>query len=387
MEITPFTVNIEESELDDLKDRLSRTSYPHELDNADWKYGTNTGYLKELVEYWLGEYDWRAVEEEINARPNFLTEIDGMPIHFIHERGKGPKPIPLILSHGWPWTFWDFRDVIGPLSDPAAYGGDPDDAFDVIVPSLPGFGFSTPLTKTGVNFWRTADTWKKLMQDVLGYKKFAAQGGDWGSIITAQLGHKHADALLGIHLSLSFPMDFFVNGLPGEEEYEEDEKQNYQHTQARMQQATSHVVVQSTDPQTLALALHDSPAGLLAWLVERRRNWSGCDGDVESVFSRRDLVTTAMIYWLTRSFVTSARFYWESAHHLWAPSHDRIPVVEAPTAIAQFPDELCLMPRNFMNSYYNLQQLNKMPRGGHFAPSEQPELLVEDVRKFFRGLR
>ncbi len=387
MKCKPFTVHIDEAVIDDLKQRLARTLYPGDLDNADWKYGTNTDYLAELVDYWLNDFDWRALEKEINERPNYIAEIDGIPIHFIHEPGNGPEPIPLILTHGWPWTFWDFRDVIGPLSDPASHGGDPADAFDVIVPSLPGFGFSTPLARTGINFWRTSDIWVKLMQDVLGYKKFAAQGGDWGCIVTSQLGHKYASELIGIHLSLSFPMDFFVNGLPGEDEYGENEKHNYHHTQERMKQATSHVVVQCTDPQTLALALHDSPAGLLAWLVERRRNWSGCDGDVESVFSRRDLVTTAMIYWVTGSFVSSARFYWESAHHLWQPSHDRSPVVEAPTAIAMFPQELALMPRKFMENYYNLQQLNKMPKGGHFAPSEQPELLVEDVRKFFRRFR
>jgi pimeloyl-ACP methyl ester carboxylesterase len=382
-----FEIHVEDSVLADLHDRLCKTRYPNDLDNDDWRYGTSTAYLKELVEYWVSEYDWRKVEEEINTYANYRTEIDGVPIHFIHEPGQGPKPIPLILSHGWPWTFWDFRDVIGPLSDPASFGGAPVDAFDVIVPSLPGFGFSTPLTKTGINFWRTADLWTKLMRDELGYKRFGAQGGDWGSIISAQLGHKYAEHLIGVHLSLSFPLDFFVKGLPTEDDYADDEKHNYHHTQKRMLDATSHVSVQCTDPQTIASALHDSPAGLLSWLVERRRNWSDCKGDVETVFNRDDLITTAMIYWVTNSYVSSARFYWESAHHLWSPAHDRMPAVEAPTAIALFPQELCLMPRHFMESYYNLKQLNEMPEGGHFAPSEQPKLLVEDVRKFFRTLR
>ncbi len=387
MSKTPFEVNIEDTVLADLHDRLCKTRFPDDLDNDDWRYGTNTAYLKELVDYWISDYDWRKVEQEINTYANYRTEIDGIPIHFIHEPGIGPNPVPLILSHGWPWTFWDFKKVIGPLSDPAKFGGDPADAFDVIIPSLPGFGFSTPLTTTGINFWRTADLWSKLMRDELGYNRFAAQGGDWGSIISAQLGHKYAKQMIGVHLSLSFPLDFFVKGLPGEEEYADDEKQNYHHTQKKMLDASSHVSVQCTDPQTIASALHDSPVGLLSWLVERRRNWSDCNGDVENVFSRDDLITTAMIYWVTNSYVTSARFYWESAHHLWAPEHDRMPVVEAPTAVALFPQELCLMPRQFLQSYYNLKQLHTMPRGGHFAPAEQPELLVEDVREFFRTLR
>lgn len=387
MNKTPFEINIEDAVLVDLHERLCKTRYPDDLDNDDWRYGTNISYLKELVNYWISDYDWRAVEKEINAYTNYLCEIDGVPIHFIYEPGKGPNPIPLILSHGWPWTFWDFKKVIGPLSDPASFGGDPADAFDVILPSLPGFGFSTPLRKTGINFWRTADLWQKLMRDVLAYDRYAAQGGDWGSIISAQLGHKYPEHLIGVHLSLSFPLDFFVKGLPTEDEYADDEKHNFHHTQIRMEHATSHVAVQCTDPQTLASALHDSPAGLLSWILERRRNWSDCKGEVERAFSREDLITTAMIYWVTNSFVTSARFYWESAHHLWTPEHDRLPVVEAPTAIALFPQELCLMPRSFMQSYYNLKQLHTMPRGGHFAPSEQPELLVNDVRKFFRTLR
>ena len=387
MSKTPFEVNIEDAVLADLHDRLCKTRFPDDLDNDDWRYGTNTAYLKKLVDYWISDYDWRKVEQEINTCANYRTEIDGVPIHFIHEPGIGPDPVPLILSHGWPWTFWDFKKVIGPLSDPGKFGGDPADAFDVIIPSLPGFGFSTPLTTTGINFWRTADLWSKLMRDELGYDHFAAQGGDWGSIISAQLGHKYAEQLIGVHLSLSFPLDFFVKGLPGEEEYADDEKQNYHHTQNKMLQASSHVSVQCTDPQTIASALHDSPVGLLSWLVERRRNWSDCDGDVEKVFSRDDLITTAMIYWVTNSYVTSARFYWESAHHLWTPEHDRMPVVEAPTAIALFPQELCLMPRQFLQHYYNLKQLHTMPRGGHFAPAEQPELLVVDVREFFRTLR
>ena len=383
----PFTVSVPDEELDDLRRRLEHTRWPIDFANDDWEYGSERGYMEELVDYWLGEYDWRAHEREINSFANFKTRIDDVPIHFIHERGKGPDPVPLILSHGWPWTFWDFHKVIGPLTDPASFGGDPADAFDVVVPSLPGFGFSVPLLKTGVSVWRTADLWVTLMRDVLGYERFGAQGGDWGHLATSQLGHKYAEHMIGVHLSLAMPMTFFSEPLPGEEDYEPHELDNYRATQARMGTATTHVVVQSTDPQTIAYGLHDSPVGLLAWLVERRRNWSDCGGDVERRFSKDDLLTTTMIYWVSESYVSSARFYYEAKHNLWSPAHDRTPVVEAPTGVAIFPGELAIMPERWMRSYYNLQQLSQMPAGGHFAPMEEPEALVEDVRSFFRPLR
>ncbi len=184
----PFTISVPDATLEDLRARLARTRFPRDFGNSNWEYGTNTAYLKELVEYWHTKYDWRKHEREMNSYANYKTEIDGIPIHFIHEPGKGPNPMPLILTHGWPWTFWDLHKVIGPLTDPAAFGGDPRESFDVVVPSLPGYGFSTPLTTTGINYWKTADLWVKLMQDVLGYKRFAAEGGDWGAIVTAQLG-------------------------------------------------------------------------------------------------------------------------------------------------------------------------------------------------------
>jgi pimeloyl-ACP methyl ester carboxylesterase len=323
----------------------------------------------------------------MNTFSHYKITIDDVPIHFIHEPGKGPKPIPLILSHGWPWTFWDFQKVIRPLTDPASFGGDPADAFDVVVPSLPGYGFSTPLTKPGINFWRTADLWVSLMQDVLGYQKFAAQGGDWGALVTMQLGHKYPQHLIGLHLNLAIPLGFFSGERPAESEYRADEQGWYERMQVAMRHATSHVVVQTTDPQTLAYGLHDSPVGLCAWILERRRNWSDCEGEVERRFSKDDLLTTVMIYWVTESFVTSVRYYYEARHHLWTPVHTRMPVVEAPTGIAIFPRELALMPRRWAERYYNLQRWTVMPAGGHFAPMEEPEQLVVDIRAFFRPLR
>ena len=210
----PFEIDIPESQLTDLRQRLENIHWAPDLENDDWRYGTNGAYLAELVDYWLGTYDWRKQERAMNAYDHFRVELDGSPIHFLHAKGQGPAPLPLILSHGWPWTFWDFEKVIGPLSDPAAYGGDPKDAFDVVVPSLPGFGFSTPLTKTGINWWRTADLWAQLMRDVLGYERFCAHGGDWGSLVTLQLGHRYADRVHGIHITGIAPLDIFSGERP-----------------------------------------------------------------------------------------------------------------------------------------------------------------------------
>lgn len=383
-----FTVAIPDNVLDDLRERLARTRFAPDFANADWTFGTEANYLKELVAYWRDRFDWRAVEREMNGYAHYRTTIDGMPIHFIHEPGKGPKPIPIIMSHGWPWTFWDLHKVIRPLADPAAHGGDARDAFDVIVPSLPGYGFSTPLTTTGVNYWNTADLWVKLMREVLGYDKFAAQGGDWGALITAQLGHKYAQHLIGVHVHLLASLGFFGGqGGPKPEDFAPEEKGWLEHNRRFITQGSGYMAIQSTRPQTLAQALNDSPAGLCSWILEKRRAWSDCGGDVERRFSKDDLCTTMTLYWATQSFNTSARYYYEAAHNPWRPSHDRTPVVEAPTGAAVFLKEVMLMPRRWAERYYNLKRWTVMPSGGHFAPMEEPQALIDDIRAFFRPLR
>ena len=388
MAVQPFTINVPDATLNDLRDRLARTRFAPDFANDNWQYGTNGAYLKELIDYWATRYDWRAHERAINSFANFKTEIDGMPIHFIHERGKGPKPIPLIMNHGWPWTFWDFQKVIRPLTDPAAHGGDPADSFDVVVPSLPGYGFSTPLTTPGINYWRTADLWVTLMRDVLGYEKFAAQGGDWGAIITAQLGHKYAEHLIGIHVHLLVNLDFFGgNGGPKPEDFGPGEETWLEHGRKFMREGSGYMALQSTRPQTPAFALNDSPAGLCSWILEKRRAWSDCNGNVESRFSKDDLCTTMTLYWVTQSYGTSARYYYEAAHNQWKPSHNRNPVVEAPTGVAVFLKEVFLLPRKWAERYYNLKRWTVMPSGGHFAPMEEPQRLIEDIRAFFRPLR
>lgn len=382
-----FKVKIPDAVLSDLKQRLSRVRYPIDFNNENWAYGTNRAYLEEIVAYWRDRYDWRRHEAEINRFAHYRTIIDGVPIHFIHEPGKGPKPIPLILSHGWPWTFWDLHKVIRPLADPAAFGADPADAFDVVVPSLPGFCFSTPLTIPGINWHRTADLWVTLMRDVLGYPKFAAEGGDWGAFITAQLGHKYPQHLIGIYLTLAIPLDFFSGGRLKEGDYGPDEQAALARTREARPTIISHVAVQTRDPQTLAYGMHDSPVALLAWMLERRRAWSDCGGDVERRYGKDDLLTHVMLYWMTECFVTSVRYYYEARTHPWTPVHNRMPVVESPTGIGVFPRELLIPPRKWAESYYNLRQWTPMTAGGHFAPSEEPEQLVRDIRRFYRAFR
>ncbi len=385
MEKERFQISVAADRLEDLRDRLRRARWPAELGNLQGEHGPRRAELEELTRYWLESYDWRAREAEINGFAHYRTTLQGVPIHFLHEPGKGPRPLPLILTHGWPDTFWGFRKVIRQLADPAAFGGSPDDAFDVIVPSLPGYALSGDPAQPGINFWRTADLWAELMQG-LGYARFAAHGSDWGSLVSAQLGHRHADRVLGVHLTMLHPLDL-ATPYPDASEFAPDE-QGW-HAQGRRFLATEQAYfwIQATKPQTLAYALHDSPLGLCAWIVEKLRAWSDCGGSVESRLTKDDLLTTVMLYWLTDSFVHSARFYAELLTNPWTPAHPRQPVVEAPTGVAVFPGEMLLWPRSWAGRYFNLKRWTRMPSGGHFAAMEEPERLVADIRSFFSGLR
>jgi pimeloyl-ACP methyl ester carboxylesterase len=382
-----FRIAISDTVLRDLSERLARSRFLPDFANADWAYGANGDYLRELVSYWRDGFDWRRQEAVMNRFDHFRVTIDGASIHYIRARGKGPSPMPLILSHGWPWTFWDWQKVIEPLADPAAYGGDPADAFDVIVPSLPGFGFSSPLSTPGIDALRTADLWRVLMCDVLNYPKFAAHGGDWGAFVTAQLGHKHADSLIGIHLANGAPLDFFQTGLPVPEDYASDEAGLYERTIKFFAEGHGYSAIQSTRPQTLGYALDDSPLGLAAWLVEKRRDWSDCGGDVERAYSKDDLITSIMLYWVTETIGTSARFYYEGRVNPWKASHARSPTVDVPTGIIRFENDVCWWPRKLMERHYAIRRWTRVPQGGHFAPMEQPQILVEELRAFFRELR
>ncbi len=381
-----FAINIPQQQLDDLQQRLSLTRFAEDFGNDAWAYGTNGAYLQELVEYWKHSYDWREHEAKMNAYDHYRVEVQGSPIHFMRIPGKGPSPTPLLLLHGWPWTFWDYQKIIGPLTDPEAHGGNAEDAFDVIVPSLPGYGFSTPLQQTGINFWRTADMFVELMEG-LGYPKFAVHGHDWGAIVSAQLGHKYADRLIGAHFTILLPLDTFTGGGVDDSFYTDEDRHLGPANEMFFADGGGYFALQTTRPQTAAYGLNDSPAGLLAWILEKRRAWSDCNGDVETRFSKDDLITTVMIYWLTDSIGTSMRYYYEAAHNPWQPSHSREPVVEAPCGIADFPGEVVHQPEGWVRHYYNVNRLTRMPKGGHFAAMEEPELLCEDIRAFFAALR
>ena len=382
----PFTIDVAQSDLDDLDRRLAHTRFADDFANGDWTYGVERGWLEEMVTHWREVYDWRSVEAAMNALPNFRVELDGIPLHFVHVRGRGPAPVPLVLTHGWPWTWWDLRHLIGPLSDPAAHGGDPADAFDVIVPSLPGYGFSAPLRTPGVNVRRVAELWVALLRDVLGYDRFGAYGGDWGAMVTAELGHAHAEHLLGVHLSLPTIPGVNRRDLPPGA-FGPDEQWMVTRMAEAERLIRSHVTVHTHDPQTLAVALADSPVGTAAWIWERRRAWSDCNGDVESVFSREDLITTAAVYWLTGTMASSLRLYFEHFNGGWPLVHHRTPTIEAPTAFAVFPKEVALLPRSVCETHTDLRRWTVMARGGHFGPAEQPGPMVDELRAHFRPLR
>jgi pimeloyl-ACP methyl ester carboxylesterase len=377
MRVEPFTIQVSEEILLDLKQRLVRTRWPDQLPEAGWDYGTNLTYLQHLVTYWLESYDWRAQERLLNTFPQFTTEIDGIHLHFLQVKGKGPAPVPLLISHGWPGSFFELYKIIGPLTDPARFGADPADAFDVVVPSLPGYGFSGPTKIRGVSVTRIAEVFVILMQE-LGYQRFAAQGGDWGSSISAALGRSYLEKLIGIHLN------FLLLRSNTSLEATNEEERFWRERLARfLSDGSGYSRIQGTRPQTLAYGLNDSPVGLAGWIIEKFRAWSDCQGDLESVFTKDELLTNVMIYWVTQTINSSTRLYYETFHQRETDSG----LVEVPTGVAVFPQEIAMPPRAIAQEHYNIQRWTEMKAGGHFAALEQPGALVEDIRAFFRTLR
>ncbi|MEV6406579.1 epoxide hydrolase family protein [Streptomyces bobili] len=374
-DIHPFTVSIPQAALDDLKDRLCRTRWPDELPGTGWEYGVPVAYLRELAEYWRTGYDWRSCEARLNVFPQFLTEIDGAQVHFLHVTSPEPGAVPLIMTHGWPGSVLEFLDVIGPLADPRSHGGDPADAFHVVVPSIPGFGFSGPTRDTRWDYRRVARAWAELMER-LGYHRYLAQGGDFGSGISRELGLIAPDSLIGIHLN-SPPT--FPAGDPSTLDELDRERLD---TWARHQAETSgYVAVQSTRPQTLAYALTDSPVGQLAWIVEKFQEWTDSTGTPESAVDRDHMLGNVTLYWLTGTAGSSARLYKESAR-VWGEAE----ASRVPTGVAVFPHDVTLPVRAYMEDLDDIVHWTEMDRGGHFAAMEEPELLTADIRAFARGL-
>jgi pimeloyl-ACP methyl ester carboxylesterase len=398
-----FVISIPQETIDDLKARLRDTRWPADIDEDDDYYGTSQAYLKELVNYWLNEFDWREAERQLNQWDNYRVTIDGSPIHFIRRQGTGPAPIPLIMSHGWPWSYREWTKVIGPLTDPAAHGGDPADAFDVIVPSLAGFAFSTPVGRPDMNFWKMAELWHKLMTESLGYQKYAAAGSDYGALVTGQLGHKYARELYGIWLSHRIHLDIFQGDRPwditgGALVPEGVPGALHQEIVSMQQRFAAHVAVHILDSQNLAYGLADSPVGMLSWILRRWTKWSESGGDVESVFPRDHLLTNATIWWATNSITSSIRSYANANRYPWTPSHDRTPIIEAPAGITflgyENPPGVATdqVTQRFLDNprekpWYNPVYLNAHEHGGHFTPWENPRAVVEDIRATFRPLR
>lgn len=377
-----FTIHVDDSVLEDLRERLARTRYPDQLEGAGWDYGTELGYLRELCTYWRDEFDWRKQEAALNRFDHFRTDIDGMGIHYIHQRSEVEDALPLIITHGWPGSIFEFTKIIGPLTDPEAHGGRAEDAFHVVCPSMPGYGFSDAPTQPGFSIEQVAGVNQKLMAK-LGYERYGAQGGDWGAPATAWLGLKDADRVCGIHMNMVLgqrPKDIDEAG-----ELSEEELRRLEAARRFNRAETGYQRIQGTKPQSLGYGLTDSPSGLAAWIVEKFRSWSDCDGDVESRFTKDELLTNVMIYWVNGNITSSMRLYYESmkASRFGPPEE----YVSLPTGFAVFPAELTRLPRSWAEKSFHVTHWTEMPRGGHFAALEEPELLVEDVRAFFRGLR
>ena len=377
----PFAVNVPAATLTDLRERLARARFPDEPPDAGWRYGAELAYVKALAAYWSERYDWRRWETELNRFRQFTAPVAGIDLHFIHEEGRGPRPMPLLLSHGWPGSVWEFHKILPMLTDPARFGGDPADAFTVVAPSLPGYGFSFAPGQPRFGVPQIADVFAFLMTDVLGYERYGAQGGDWGGFITAVLGLRQAKRLTGIHMNL-LPLrrDVARPDAPTD-----DEKQYLQELGDFLREETAYQMIQGTKPQTLAYGLTDSPVGLAAWIVEKFRSWSDCGGEVERRFSKDELLTNITIYWVTGAIGSSFWPYYARLHGKWPlPDGAR---VEVPSGYAAFPKEIVRPPRAWAEKVFNIQRWTVMPSGGHFAAMEEPEALAAEIRAFFRPLR
>jgi pimeloyl-ACP methyl ester carboxylesterase len=380
---TRFTLRIPDADIADLRDRLGRSRFPDQVPGGGWDYGTDVTYLRQLTEYWRNVFDWRAEEAALNAFPQFRVPLDGIDLHYLHVPGVGPDPMPLLLLHGWPGSVFEFLDIIPRLTDPARFGGDARDAFTVVAPSLPGYGLSFRPGQKRFGVPEMADCVAALMQDVLGYSSFGAQGGDWGAAVTSRLGYAHADRMIGIHINLMMAAGRDPSSFPNPTEEERD----YLGELARWtREETGYQWIQGTRPQTLAFGLTDSPAGLAAWIVEKFRAWSDCNGDVESAISRDRMLADIALYWFTGAIGSSFWPYYARVH-----GSAILPVghtISVPTGYAQFPREILKPPRSAAARIFtDIRRWSIMPKGGHFAALEQPELLAGEVRAFFRELR
>jgi len=379
---TPFTLHVSDEILADLQSRLARVRWPDEPPLRRWSTGTSVGYMKQLVDYWRSGFDWRAQEAVLNRFRQFTVPLAGIDLHFIHEQGKGPDPMPLVLSHGWPGSVLEFTKLIPMLTDPVRHGGDPGDAFTVVAPSLPGYTLSFKPGQRRFSVEEIAEVCAQLMTEVLGYKRFGAQGGDWGAFVASRLGYQFADRMIGIHLNLlAVRRDAKMLAHPTEEE-----RRYLGELTHWLKEETGYQWIQGTKPQTLAFGLTDSPVGLAAWLVEKFRTWTDCGGDPENALTRDEMLADITLYWATGAIGSSFWPYYARMHGPWPIPEGA--TIGVPTGYVEFPKEILRPPRSVAERVYtNIQRWTKMKKGGHFAALEQPEALAREVREFFRPFR
>jgi epoxide hydrolase len=380
-EIRPFEIRVPEAVLEDLRERLARTRFVVPIPGSGWAYGANPEWLREIASFWRSDFDWRSQEAALNRIPQFTTELDGLRIHFLHQRSKEPGALPLLVTHGWPGSIAEFMKIVAPLSDPVAHGGRSEDAFHVVCPSLPGYGFSQAPRAPGCDVKRVAEMWITLMQR-LGYTRYGAQGGDWGAMVSSYVALLDRERCCGLHLNLVLaprPADEPVTSLSP------CELANLEAARRYLSEGAAYQAVQTLEPDTVAAALLDSPAGLAAWILDKFRRWSDCGGDPLRRFGRDELLTNVTLYWVTGTIASSMRLYYESRRSgRFGPVAER---VEVPTAAAIFPHELFRPPRRWAEQLYRIERWTEMAQGGHFAALEVPDLLVDDVRAFFRTRR
>ncbi|MDA8072485.1 MAG: epoxide hydrolase [Actinomycetota bacterium] len=364
-----FEIHVDDEEITDLRRRLAAARLPGDLDNDQWGYGTNETYLAGLLGSWEGDFDWRAQEAAMNAFDHYRATIGGQLVHYMHV--ARPGALPLLLLGGWPWTFWDFAEVAPQLSD-----------FELVIPDLPGYGFSTPLTRPGTGFMDTAEMFHELMTQSLGHQRYGVYGSDWGGFVAAQLAHTHPEAVVGLHTTMPYPLSF----APVDPElWQPEEASRQQAAQAWAQHGLAYFQMHATRPQTVAY-LTDSPAAVAGWIVEKIHAWSDHSGNPDTAYPRDKVLATLSIYWFTRSLGSSARFYAESLRRPWSPSREGSPVIGVPTAVAAYPKEPAATPKRWMEEYFDLQRYTVMERGGHFPAVEDPAGLSGELTKFFANL-
>ena len=383
--IIPFEIDISDVAIEDLQRRLAATRMPDQITDTTWEYGTDSSYLAELISYWQNDFDWKKQESELNQFDQFKTEIDGLAMHFIHQRSENPDAIPLMMVHGWPGSVSEFSKIVGPLTDPVSHGGDIADSYHVIAPSLPGFGFSERPSEPGYSPEKMAHILAGLMQR-LGYEQYAIAGGDWGAIINRHLANNYPERLIGLHSNM------VLAGPPADAAHRDDVPEAISSLRtartAYMLNEVGYQRIQGTKPQSLGYGLNDSPAGLAAWIVEKFHGWSdmpqGADGDLDDYFTKDELLTNIAIYWFTETITSSARIYYENSK---TPVAKPIEYIDVPTGVALYPAEIFITPRSWVAAAYDLRHYSLMEKGGHFAALEQTESYLNELNTFFRLLR